>query len=311
MLVDQKGKPDGFTQESIARYNAALTSGDKSTIEKAKYELLTDAISLLGVIINYLVLEKNGIHFDFGVNTIKKDTKLYRVRRYHENTNFSDPKEWEAPPQRNRNRANQKGEEALYLASEEFICLLETHMSKDEKYALATYECTDDIKVGGFLSDSLTNEMHNLAGLVLNAFLIAPSRNDRNDELFKYLDSHYGHIEVGDLCDIKLAYEHGGIELPFHFAVMNQRDQLHEMTNALCTILKKNAPCGIRYSSCYLPIETIGIYSNAFNLVLYHDGIPKIRLLKSEIKTCNFSFTYLDPIKCLLESENKTMEHRC
>lgn len=65
---------------------------------------------------------------------------------------------------------------------------------KDEKYALGVYEAIDDIEVGGYLSYDLNNELHNRAGMILNAFLIAPSRSARNEELFSYLDSHYGEL---------------------------------------------------------------------------------------------------------------------
>ena len=68
-------------------------------------------------------------------------------------------------------------------------------------------------------------------------------------------------------------------------------------------VLKKSNPCGIRYSSCYVPVETAGITSNAFNLALYRDGIDKLRFIDSEIKTCDSNFTCVDIVKCLVEDD--------
>lgn len=303
MLTDIQGEPDGFTRKSIDRLNEAVLSGDVQRIEEAQYKALLDSVSLLGVVVNYLTLERAGCHFDFGSSTIKKGTVLYRVRDYKEGTNYSHPSAWGAPPMRNRGRANHQGEESLYVASQEFICLLETHTAPGAKYALARYECTRDITVGGFTKGSQSNALHDMAGLILNAFLIAPSRSERNSDLFDYLDGHYGRIRLEDLCGLDPARERGGLELPFKFAVMNQRDQLHEMTNELCDVLKKSNPCGIRYSSCYVPMETAGITSNAFNLALYRDGIDKLRFIDSEIKVCGSKFTCVDIVKCLVEGD--------
>lgn len=302
-MADMQGDLDGFTRKSIDRLNEAVLSGDVRRAKEAQYKALLDSASLLGVVVNYLTLESVGCHFDFGSSTIEKGTVLYRVRGYKEGTDYSFSSAWSAPPMRHRGRANRQGEEALYVASQEFICLLETHMAPGAKYALARYECVKDITVGGFISGSQSNALHDMAGLILNAFLIAPSRSKWNSDLFDYLDGHYGHIKLKDLCGLDHVRERGGLELPFKFAVMNQRDQLYGLTNELCDVLKKSNPCGVRYSSCYVPVETAGITSNAFNLALYRDGIDKLRFVDSKIKTNDSNFTCVDIVKCLVEDD--------
>lgn len=93
-MTDIQGEPDGFTRKSIDRLNEAVLSGDVQRIEEAQYKALLDSVSLLGVVVNYLTLERAGCHFDFGSSTIKKGTVLYRVRDYKEGTNYSHPSAW-------------------------------------------------------------------------------------------------------------------------------------------------------------------------------------------------------------------------
>ncbi len=257
---------DEIAREKVNKLIEAIKNKDSQKIEKAKYEVLCDCANLFDLVTNYIVLDKFGVNFDFGTSVIKKGTKLYRIRRFNSNTDFNEPSQWTAPPLKPHNRANKKGQEALYLGSTETICLFETHMQTGEKYALATYECTDDIEVGGFCLYK-KDLYHFIAGVTLNACLIAPSRNEINKELFEYLDSFYGDLQPDDIRDWK-----NNFDLPLQFAVLNKRNQYYETTNCITDILRKQTPCGIRYSSCYLPMETLGIVCSDFNVVLYKEG---------------------------------------
>ena len=238
--------------------------------------------------------------YDFGKSIIPRGTKLYRIRCYEDNTDFSNPNQWKAPPHKPQNRANIKGQEALYLGSTETICLLEAHIKKDDIYALGIYEATENIEVGGFLAYHSNNKFYNLSGMILNAFLIAPSRSLRNEELFSYLDSHYGLLTLDDLADINDVIENGALELPMKFGVLNQLDKYYDLTNQLCNILSEDTPNGIRYSSCYLPMQTMGIECSDFNIVLYSEGISKVKLVDHKIKTNINDFDYTDLLKFIL-----------
>lgn len=289
-------------KESYAKYLNSLNNGCKDDIEKAKYNLLFEASNFLEIIVNYITLYKFGLKYDFGKRIIPKGTALYRIRCYETNTDFSNLNQWQAPPHRPQNRANIKGQEALYLGSTETICLLETHIKKNDMYALGIYEVAEDIEVGGYLSYNLNNILHNMAGMILNAFLIAPSRSQRNKELFSYLDSKYGRISINDLTDINELNRNGGLELSVKFGVLNQLEKYYNLTNQLCTILSKDTPDGIKYSSCYLPIETVGIECSDFNIVLYNKGISKIKFVEHKIKTNVLDFDYIDFLKILIKN---------
>lgn len=95
--------------------------------------------------------------------------------------------------------------------------------------------------------------------------------------------------------------ENGSFELPIKLGVLNQRDEYYKLTNKICNILSKSTPDGIRYSSCYIPLETSGIECSDYNIVLYHEGISKIKFINYEIKTNLRGVTGADIIKSYLE----------
>ncbi len=288
-------------KEAYIKYLDILNSGCKNEIEKAKYNLLFEASNFFEVVVNYVTLYKFGLKYDFGKCIIPKGAKLYRIRCYETDVDFSNQSQWEAPPHRPQNRANIKGQEALYLGSTETICLLEAHIKKGDVYALGIYEAAEDIEVGGYLLFDPNNELHNLAGMILNAFLIAPSRSQRNKELFSYLDSQYGVLSLDDFEDMNALKEKGGLQLSVKFGVLNQLDKYYNLTNQLCNILSKDTPDGIRYSSCYLPLETVGIKCSDYNVVLYSEGISKIKFVEYKIKTNTQDFDYTDFLKIIMK----------
>lgn len=271
--------------DKISKLLVAIQSGKSDLVNKAKLDCLWEAGDLFEVVCNYLFLNKINMHFDFGSSVIKKGTKLYRIRDYKEGTDFSNPKEWTPPPDQNQNRANAKGQTALYLGSNEMVCYLETHMKPKQQYVLATYECIEDIEVGGFLSYNRQNKWFTYAGIVLNAFLIAPSREDKNKGLFDYLDLHFGHIDLCNLSSLDEIEKAQGMTLPYKFAVLNQKEKLYNLTNELCKTIADNYPQGIRYSSCYIPVETPGIVCSHHNVVLYSPGIQKVKFVGYKLTT--------------------------
>lgn len=294
------------SEEKLNNLLNALQSKNESEIDKAKLDYLWEVSNLLEIVVNYVFLHRIGVYFDFGSSVIRKGTRLYRIRGFQENVDFSQPKEWLPPPKKLQNRANKEGQEALYLGSTETVCYLETHMKPDQTYALGTYECQEDIEVGGFLSFDQNNTLYTLAAMVLNAFLIAPSRGEKNEELFGFLDSYFGHISLNDLSDIKnITDANEGMRLPYKFAVLNQKEKLYELTNQLCEAVSETYPDGIRYSSCYMPLETPGIICSEYNVVLYSSGIRKMRFLDYKIKTFaikneNLDFSDVNLAKILL-----------
>lgn len=276
----------------------AMIAGDKKEIDRLKYDNLFYGSNLFSIITNYIALSKVGIDFNFGFRTIKKGTKLYRIRGFKEGTDYSDENQWSYPPKMPENRANRKGEPALYLGTTENICVLETHIGKEEKYVLGEYEVIEDIKLGGFLDcEDRHNIREYLAGVILNAFLIAPSRGEKNKELFEFLDEYYKKgLSLNDLnvSDAKK------IDLPLKFGFINKREEFYKITNNLLEPIKAKYPEGINYSSCYIPASTVGIICSDSNIVLYKEGMSKVSFIKHSVKTNKLTFTGLDVIKVLL-----------
>lgn len=172
-------------------------------------------------------------------------------------------------------------------------------MKPNQKYVVGTYECIEDIEVGGFITPLSDNEMYRLIGMVLNAFLIAPSRSDKNQDLFHYLDNKYGQLDLDDFS----IYDISTMELQFKYGVLNKNIKYYKMTNMICNTIKKNYPDGIRYSSCYMPIDTVGVKSSIYNVVLYSTGIKKIQFRKHEVKSNDFNYNETDVVRTLLESD--------
>ena len=136
------------------------------------YKDLFNEPDIAHVICKYIAYFNAGITYNFGNTILSKGTKLYRIRKYKDNIDFSNSKEWEPYPKKQQNRCNNNGETALYLGSNETICLLETHIKQNEKYVLGEYEVISDIKIGGFLySNKNDSEWKILAGNLFTAFL--------------------------------------------------------------------------------------------------------------------------------------------
>lgn len=263
------------------------------------YQYIINASDVLDALDRYVTLSICQVPMDFGKSIIPKGTKLYRIRRWNQNEDFSQQSAWDPAPSKPQGRCNRQGQEALYLCSRPELCLLETHIQHNEKYVLGIYECTEDIVLGGFL-DGRTSLAHYIACHILNALLIAPARGENNKELFEYLDQHYGPLTINDA-----KYKHD-LELPFRIGVINQRETYYNITNRLCNTIIQKYPNGIRFSSCFLPLATSGIRSNFYNVVLYKDGIPSIKFVESRVithdmyKSIQAPFTSTEIAKVLL-----------
>lgn len=283
----------------IQKYIIATKSNKIEDVIQAKCDLILYDANYVSVISNYVAFSKEGIELKYGSNKISKGTQLYRIRYFDNNIDFSDISQWNPNPKRTENRANIQGEEALYLSNDEFLCRLETHLKPNQKYVVGTYECIEDIEVGGFITPLSDNEMYRLIGMVLNAFLIAPSRSDKNQDLFHYLDNKYGQLDLDDFS----IYDISTMDLQFKYGVLNKNNMYYKLTNMICNTIKKNYPDGIRYSSCYMPFDTIGVECSIYNVVLYSTGIKKIKFKKQEIKINDFNYNETDVVRTLLESD--------
>ena len=273
------------------------------------YKDLLESSNIEEILGKYICNSEHGLYYDFGSTLIPKGTKLYRIRSYHENTDYSNPKEWAPSPSRKQNRCNSEGEEAIYLANNEILCILETYIQKGDTYVLGEYVTIEDIKVGGFIYFPFNNESSWkwYVGMILNMFLIAPCRNEKNKNLFELLDSAYDDQDFSKirLEDIRAK---NNMEVSFRIGKIVQKN-FYKITNKLCSILKRHTPEGIRYSSCYVPIETVGITFSAYNLVLYSSGISKIKFSNYVIKSLDTDIS-AEKLDELLIKNNKIREKK-
>lgn len=290
--------PDNETFLKLLKdYIIAEQNNQVENVIQAKCQLIVHEENFISLISNYITLNMFGIRLDYGSNIIKKGTLLYRIRYFKDNIDFSDTSQWDPNPNRTENRANVQGEEALYLSSDELLCKFETHLKPNEKYVIGTYECMEDIEVGSFTTPLSNNNLYVLIGIILNAFLTAPARSEKNTDLFKYLDDKYSLLNSYDFS-IKDIFN---MDLPFKLGALNKSDKYYEITNLICNTIKRNYPEGIRYSSCYIPAETVCIECSSFNLALYKEGIKKLKFKGYEIKLNDLNYNEIDIIKTILE----------
>lgn len=270
------------------------------------YKDLFDTQDIMETLCKYIAYSKCGLVYDFGSTTIPKATKLYRIRKYSPNIDFSDPKQWTPSPNKNQNRCNTNGETALYLGSTELVCLLETNIQQNEKYVLAEYEITEDIEVGGFIYVNPNESRWKfLVAVLFNAFLIAPSRNSCNEHLFDILDNYFSDTDFSNIRLDTITNPKENVLLSLRIGCINQKNKYYNITNEMCNILKTKTPKGIRYSSCFIPMETVGIQCSEYNVCLYESALKSIKFLKSDIKVNTKKYTSVDMVKLLLETEKE------
>ena len=241
----------------------------------------------------------------FGHYTIKKGEKIWRIRKFQENTDFSDEREWAPPPQQNQNRCNFKNDIALYCGSEESICLFETHVNKNEKYVISSYTVLEDLKLGSFnrLIGPISQKKY-IESVLFNACLTAPSSvNKMNEELFQYLDLRFQDENFDYKSYKQILKDNKNMLLPIKLGYYNSYKNYYNLTSLLCLVLRKNYPLGIKYNSCYLPIETLGIKCSHYNIVLYEPALNKIKWNHDDtIKTAHDSYCGKDSLRLIFEN---------
>ncbi len=263
------------------------------------YRDLLDEPNIIYSIYKYIVNSNCGLCYDFGNTIIPKGTKLYRIRSYNSNTDYSNLKEWKPAPTKPQNRCNAEGETALYLGSTEMICILETHIKQNSKYVLGEYVVDEDIKVGGFIyTNPNESKWKHIVGTIYNAFFIAPKRNDNNKALFEVIDRYF--IDADYNINLEDDVFKNDIKLSFRFGKIFPSENYYNFTNMLSAILKKQNPNGIRYSSCFMPIETVGIKFSEYNIVLYEAGLKKIHFNQFEIKENTLNVKSEDIVNLIL-----------
>ena len=79
------------------------------------YQHIINASDVLDALARYTAFSIYQVPMDFGKSIIPKGTKLYRIRRWNPNEDFSQQSAWTPAPSKPQGRCNRQGQEALYL----------------------------------------------------------------------------------------------------------------------------------------------------------------------------------------------------
>jgi len=284
---------DESNKRFITELHRLKMSGSNNITDELWYNSLCRYENYINILLKWLFLCEQGFYLNTPTQVLKKGTKLYRVRPFEVNTDFGQAKEWMANPNKTQNRANKQGEAVLYLSSTPDLCPLETFLNKGEKYALGEYVVSDNILTISFCDITHKHDAYDIIAIILNAFFIAPARNEKNVELFKFLDDFFSNINLYDMPPESFNQEEVfkdliKIDLSLRFGAMNKKTQLYEITNIMSNALVNSSgrkADALRYSSCFIPIETAGIISNTYNIALFESGFNKVKFTNHEIKT--------------------------
>ncbi|MBR4342860.1 MAG: RES domain-containing protein [Lachnospiraceae bacterium] len=248
------------------------------------YKDLLEEQDIIRTISKYFAGTYLGIPYDFGSSLVKEGTKLYRIRSFHEGKDYSNVDEWKPSPRSLQNRCNANNEKAIYLGSTEWVCLLETHKLPGEKYVLGEYTVIKDIVLGGFTNVKPNESVWKIiTAMAFNAFLIAPARSEKNRKLFEIIDNSFDDIDFSTI-NIKTITTADNHILPYRLARLFKKENYYMLTNMLCDTIKQRYPNGIRYSSCFIPVETVGIECTEYNIVLYDSAVDSIKFNEYTIK---------------------------
>lgn len=181
--------------------------------------------------------------------TIKKGTKLYRIRK-DEGKDLNNEKEWIIPGDYTpkRNRFNADGEFVLYLSTEDTIIKRECGLNKGDNYWLAEYTVTKDFEVSTLLKNN------DIIARILHIILSALHNNDKltSDEKL-LLNDRVNLIDKAYLYCLS-----DDVIAPLYISRYIKQD-VYNISNKMWLILKKKFPNGIRYNSSYLsPFEISG-----------------------------------------------------
>lgn len=216
--------------------------------------------------------------------TIKKGTKLYRIRK-NEGKDLTDEKEWIIPgnytPQ--KNRFNADGEFVLYLSTDAGILPRECELNEGDEYWLTEYTVTNDFEVGTLLKNN--DEVAHILHLILSA--LHDNNKFKKDELI-LLEQHLSVIDPTSLNTI-----FSDLIAPLYLSRYINQD-IYDISNKMWVILKDNFPNGIRYNSSYFSMFELSGSSECVTLGELDTG--NLALTEKSMQFIKFENTRL--LKC-------------
>ena len=227
--------------------------------------------------------------------TLKKGTKLYRVRRRNGIINANDPIEREPNPLKTKNRLNDEGEMALYLSSSKRLCLIELGIKFNEEYCVGEYDVLEDIHLGTF--DEIKSKDDFLPFRKLSKVLMAVSKTDENEEKLNYISDAFKDTSIDKVIE-------SGKDMiaPFIIASMLKEGDAHIYSRVISKNFKNNTYDGIRYSSSFLPLGDPLFTVSDYNYVLYSSGIKKLKFNYAVEEKSDRNYTFDEVFQIIISS---------
>lgn len=236
--------------------------------------------------------------------TIKKGTKLYRIRK-DAGKDLTDEKEWIIPGDYTppKNRFNADGEFVLYLSTDVGILPRECELNEGDDYWLAEYTVTNDFEVGILLKNN--DEVAHILHLILSA--LHDNNKFKKDELI-LLEQHLSVVDPTGLNTI-----FSDLTAPLYLSRYIKQD-IYDISNKMWIILKENFPNGIRYNSSYFSMFELSGFSkcvalgelDAGNLALTECAMNYVKYERAVKKIC----TYLPSLELLLLTFNNFLKQK-
>ena len=176
---------------------------------------------------------------------IPNDMVFYRVRKDIGKPLINES-DWWMPPQikTSQGRFNYAGKPVLYLGTMDSVLPREVGLNSGDVYYIAKYRCKNSFRVGSLLktNDIINYVLHKVAiALVDYSILIAVERRE-----LKYQNVNLSPWDI--VNDFSSSYY-------LHHSL---RRNLYDITNKISDLIISRYECGLRYCSCYVPIEMSG-----------------------------------------------------
>ena len=176
---------------------------------------------------------------------VPKGTILYRARK-DKGVALVNENDWWMPPKNNvsKGRFNSERKPILYLSTMEFVLPREIGLNINDAYYLSSYRVKNSFSVGSLLKtdDIVNNILHKVA-------IAIEDDSKLTSEERQLISSTINKIKPCDIVNDLMS--------PFYL-YHYLRNNLYDITNKIVGLVLGKNPCGIRYCSCYNPIEMSG-----------------------------------------------------
>lgn len=210
---------------------------------------------------------------------VPKGTIMYRARK-DVGISLVTENDWWMPPKEkvSKGRFNGEHKPILYLSTMDSILPREIGLNVDDSYYLSRYKVKSGFCVGSLLkTDDIVN-------YVLHKVAIAIEDDSKLTlEERKIISPVMNRLKPWDIVnDFSSSF----------YLYHHLKNNLYDITNKMVDLVLSKNPCGIRYCSCYAPIEMSGgpqILTLAGevegNYALTNEGIKNLEWIDSEKRT--------------------------